>query len=201
MIRPTPRRRFAMLAASCLGVALLLPASPARAAAPEAFFHNFADQLVAIVNGPGDISTKRAALQPVIDRDVDVQTIARFCLGRFWSSASPAQQQKFVAVYHQVLLRNISGHLGDYQGVTYSIDGSTPQGGNVVVKTTINRPNVPPADVGWVVRPGGDPKVLDVLAEGTSLRLQQRDDYASYLSRHGGSVDALISALERQMSG
>jgi phospholipid transport system substrate-binding protein len=180
---------------------MLLPAAPAQAAGAETFLRSFADQLVAIVNGPGDIATKRGALQPVVDRDVDVATIARFCLGRAWAGASPSQQQKFVAVYRQVLMRDISGHLGDYQGVTYSIGGSRAQGDNVVVQTTINRPNVPPADVGWVISAGSAPKVLDVVAEGTSLRLQQRDDYASYLRRHGNNVDALISALQAQLAG
>jgi phospholipid transport system substrate-binding protein len=55
--------------------------------------------------------------------------------------------------------------------------------------------------VQWVVRTDGAPKVLDVVAEGTSLRLTQRQDYASYLTRHGESIDALIAALKRQLNG
>ena len=46
---------------------------------------------------------------------------------------------------------------------------------------------------------GGGPKIVDVVAEGTSLRLTQRDDYASYLARNNDSVQALIDALKRQV--
>jgi phospholipid transport system substrate-binding protein len=37
-----------------------------------------------------------------------------------------------------------------------------------------------------------------VVAEGTSLRLTQRSDYASYLSRNNNNVQALIDAMRQQ---
>ena len=36
------------------------------------------------------------------------------------------------------------------------------------------------------------------MAEGTSLRLTQRQDYASYLSHNNDSIDALINAMRQQ---
>jgi phospholipid transport system substrate-binding protein len=44
----------------------------------------------------------------------------------------------------------------------------------------------------------GTPKIIDVIAEGTSLRLTQRSDYASFLAHNGGNIDALIAALREQ---
>jgi phospholipid transport system substrate-binding protein len=56
--------------------------------------------------------------------------------------------------------------------------------------------------VQWVVdEVDGHPKIVDVVAEGTSLRLTQRSDYGSYLQQHGDSVDALIAAMRRQVGG
>lgn len=190
---------------ACLaGAALISPLAVARAAVPEAdaFLRQFADQLVAVVNGPGDHAAKRAALQPIIDRNVDVPTIARFCLGRFWSSASAAQQERYVTLFHQVLLNNIAGHLGEYRGVTYTMTGTHPQGEDALVGTVMKRPNAPDANVRWVVSAkSGSPKVVDVVAEGTSLRLTQRQDYASYLQQNGNNIDALLAALGRQLNG
>jgi phospholipid transport system substrate-binding protein len=75
-----------------------------------------------------------------------------------------------------------------------------PAEGMVAVDTTVTRPNQAPADVRWVVdEVAGQPKIVDVLAEGTSLRLTQRSDYASYLSRNGNDVQALIDAIRRQL--
>ena len=62
-------------------------------------------------------------------------------------------------------------------------------------------PNNPPTNVQWLVaNPTADPKIIDVIAEGTSLRITQRDDYASFLSQHGGNVDALLEGLRKQAS-
>jgi phospholipid transport system substrate-binding protein len=200
-----PTRRHVTTGLAALAVIVLagMPAAQAQGAPQaEAFVKQFADELVAIVNGPQGSAAKQQALGPVIDRNVDVDAIARFCLGRFWNQATPSQQQTYTALFHHVLLNNISGHLGEYRGVSYTMTGSKPQGDSELVSTVITRPNAPPANVQWVVSAStGQPKVVDVVAEGTSLRLTQRQDYASYLNRHGGSIDALNAALGRQLNG
>ena len=198
---PVTRRVFlaGVAAVALLGVAGLQPAV-AQGGGADAFVKQFADQLVAVVNGPGSTAEKQASLRPLIDNSVDVAAIARFCLGRFWNTATPSQQAAYTQLFHQVLLNNISGHLGEYKGVTYSMTGTRSQGADALVGTVINRPNAPPANVQWVVRMTGEPKVLDVVAEGTSLRLTQRQDYTSYLTRHANNIDALIAALKRQLN-
>ena len=202
--KPVSRRTFLAGAAAAVALIGLMTAAPAfaQASGADSFVKNFADSLVGVVNGPVGASAKQQALAPLIDGSVDVAAIAKFCLGRFWTTATPAQQQAYTQLFHQVLLNNISGHLGEYQGVTFTMTGSHAQGDDTLVGTIINRPNAPPANVQWVVRTSaGTPKVLDVVAEGTSLRLTQRQDYASYLARHGGNIDALIAALKRQLNG
>jgi phospholipid transport system substrate-binding protein len=197
----TRRRLLAFTATVTLAAACRIAPANAQASGANAFIKSFADQLVAIVNGPDGTAQKKAALSPVIDSNVDVARIAKFCLGRFWSTATPAQQSEYTTLFHQVLLNEISGHLGDYRGVTYSMTGDTPQGDSTLVGTVFYRPNAPPANAKWVVdTSGGAPKVVDVIAEGTSMRLTNRNDYASYLSQHGNSIDALIEALKKQLA-
>jgi phospholipid transport system substrate-binding protein len=196
------RRAFLSVSAALYAVTFVgLAPAAAQTGSGQAFVKNFADELIGIVNGPQDAAAKKAALGPIIDRNVDVDTIARFCLGRFWANATAAQHQKYTALFHQVLLNNISGHLGEYQGVSFTMEGEHAQGDDILVGTVINRPNAPAANVQWVISSkSGSPKVVDVVAEGTSLRLTQRQDYASYLSRHNADIDALLAALERQLA-
>jgi phospholipid transport system substrate-binding protein len=197
----TRRRLLAFAAVTALVAACGAGPAYAQSAGANAFIKGFADNLVSIVNGPEPTAQKKAALAPVIDNDVDVARIAHFCLGRFWATATPAQQSEYTQLFHQVLLNEISGHLGDYRGVSYAMTGDTSQGANTLVGTLINRPNAPAVNVKWVVdSSGGAPKVVDVIAEGTSMRLTQRNDYASYLSQHGNSIEALIAALKKQLA-
>ena len=70
-----------------------------------------------------------------------------------------------------------------------------------MVSTVVKRPNNPPTNIQWVVANATtDPKIIDMIAEGTSLRITQRDDYASFLSQHGERIDALLDQMRQQVS-
>ena len=137
----------------------------------------------------------------ILNSDVDVDGIGRFCLGRFWRQATPDQQKRYLELFHQVLVTNITAKLGDYQGVTFTMGRARMQDDEAVVSTTVVRPNNPPTAVDWIIAdPTSAPKIIDVVAEGTSLRLTQRQDYASYLTHNNNNVDALISAMKNQIA-
>jgi phospholipid transport system substrate-binding protein len=200
-------RRF-LLTSTAAAVAMftLLRFAPAAFAQSadqaKAFIQETANQLTAVVNGSAPQPQKRQDLTQVIDHTVDIEDIARFCLGRFWRIASPAQQKEYVDLFHRVLVVNITGKIGDYQGVTASIGSASEREGSFAVSSIVTRPGNAPAKVDWVVSYStGSPKIVDVIAEGTSLRITQRQDYASYLSRNGNNVQALIDAMRRQAAG
>ncbi|MBU6498006.1 MAG: ABC transporter substrate-binding protein [Rhodospirillales bacterium] len=177
-------------------------AAPARAdaAADDArFIEALGKDLVAVVNGPGSTAEKQAALLKLVDAAVDVEGIARFCLGRFWRVATPSQQENYVSLFHRVMQNNITGRLGQYKGVSFTMGRTTPRDGDVGVATVVTQPGQAPADVEWIVATiGGKPQIVDVMAEGTSMRLTQRSDYTSFLSHNNDNVQALIDAMRKQ---
>ncbi len=192
----TRRNTFLLGAAA---VATLVAAPRAWAQDATGFVVNLGNQLAAIVNGPGGYEEKKRRLEPVIEQAVDVDAIGQFCLGLYWRRANPQQQQEFIRLFHTVLMNNIGGKLGQFQGVTFRPTTTTQRDGDSVVGTVIQRPNQQPNNVQWVVSTAtGRPKIIDVQAEGVSLRLTQRNDYSAYISGHGGSVDALLAAMRRQ---
>ena len=70
----------------------------------------------------------------------------------------------------------------------------------MLVNTIIERPNSAPFALDWRVGEiGGHPKVVDVIAEGTSLRLTQRSEYSSVIQQNNGAVSALLVAMKRQI--
>jgi phospholipid transport system substrate-binding protein len=199
------RRSFLALTAASLVPAIWSLGRTARAqSAPQRasdFVRSVGDQLVGVVNGAGPDNQKRAQLTHIIDSAVDVDGVARFCLGRFWHNASAQQQQNYTSLFHQVLVNNITSKLGEYRGVSFVMGRTQMRDDNAVVSTVVNRPNNPPTNVDWIVSsPSGDPKIIDVVAEGTSLRLTQRQDYASYLSHNNDNIDALINAMRQQVA-
>ncbi len=163
---------------------------------------SFGDRLVAVVNGDGSLSGEGAArCARLIDSAVDVDAIARFCLGRFVSAATPQQVAEFTRLFHAVLVDNITTKIGDYRGVTFRMADllrARERGLRGHDRAAAERR---PDNVRWVVSSAsGSPKIVDVVAEGTSLRLTQRSDYSSFLGRNGNSLDSLIAAMRRQVS-
>lgn len=183
--------------------ALLVPlrAGAQSQDAAQAFIEKLARELVGVVNGSGAAAQKQAAFEHLIDRDVDVMAVARFCLGRFWRTATPDQQRDYGALFRAVLVKNITSKVGEYQGVTMTTGKAQPREEDVLVGSVVTRPNNPPNRVDWVVSTtAGTPKIIDVVAEGTSLRLTQRSDYAAFLARNNNNVQALIDAMKTQAS-
>ena len=202
----THRRTFLTLfAAAGLApayvVSLSVTARAQTADKASAFVKATGDKLVAIINGSGSAAEKRAALTKAIDAAVDVDGVGRFCLGRYWHQATPEQQKQYLELFHAVLVNNISAKLGEYTGVHFTMGKSRPQDEEAAVSTTVERPNNPPTDVDWIIsNPNTNPKIIDVIAEGTSLRLTQRSDYASFLAHNAGNIDSLIAAMRQQVS-
>ncbi len=199
MLMTIARRHCFALAAAVISC---MPFAQSHAQDSDAqFVRTLGTDLVDVVNAPGSAQSKRPELQPILDHNIAVDQIALFCLGRYIARATPAQRAEYVSLFHSVLLNSILGHLGGYRGVRFTVGQASSFPDGVHVATTIYRPNEEPAAVDWVINDvGGGPKVIDVVAEGTSLRTTQRGDYLGYLDRHGGDVDTLIAALKRQIA-
>ena len=195
-------RRALVMGSTALVAMLEIPRAWAEdASAAAAFVQNFGSKLVDVVNGPGTLPEKEQRLRPLIDSAVDVDAIAHFCLGRYVTMATPQQVAEFANLFHAVLVNNITSKIGEYRGVTFRMADSSMRGSEAFVGTIVTRPESAPTNVRWVVSTAsGTPKIVDVVAEGTSLRLTQRSDYSSYLSHNGNNLDSLISAMRRQVS-
>jgi phospholipid transport system substrate-binding protein len=196
-------------ATTIIGAAILLaaPPGPVRNAWAQTneqavtFIKSTSDRLVAVVNAGGSADDKRHRLQQVIDQTVDVDDIARFCLGRFWRTATPDQQKQYMLLFRTLMVIQIAGHLGEYQGVQVTMGAARTSADTEIVITTVARPNNPTTQVDWVVSSAsGGPKVVDLLAGGTSMRQTQSADFAAYLAHHQYSIHDLIDGMRLQVA-
>ncbi|MEN0075599.1 MAG: ABC transporter substrate-binding protein [Paracraurococcus sp.] len=166
------------------------------------FIQATGQELVAAINDTrADLATRRQRVAAILRRAVDIDGVGRFILGRWWRQASPQQQQDYLKLFEETLIRNLSARFGEYQGVRFSLGRSQQRTeDDVLVNTIIERPNSAPFALDWRVgEVNGQPKVVDVIAEGTSLRLTQRSEYSAVIQQNNGSVDALLAAMRRQI--
>ena len=168
----------------------------------SAFIQMTGQQLVAAINDQAhDLATRRQRVSAVLRQAVDIDGVGRFIIGRWWRNASPQEQQEYIKLFEETLIRNLSARFGEYQGVRFAL-GRTQQRteDDVLVNTVIERPNSAPFSLDWRVGDiNGQPKIVDVIAEGTSLRLTQRSEYSSVIQRNNGQIAALLQAMRGQI--
>jgi phospholipid transport system substrate-binding protein len=201
---PTRRTAISLVAAAMAGagsIALIPAAWADDLSAARAMIQTTGGRLLSVVNSSAGSAQKQAQLKQLVDDNVDVDGVARFVLGRFWRVATPQQQQEYMQTFRQLLVYAVTGQASTFQGASFSMGSATQQPVGIVVDTTVNVPGKPPATVQWVVQMmNGQPKIIDIIAEGTSLRLTERNDYAGVISQHGGQIQPLIDAMRTQLA-
>ncbi|MBM3523911.1 MAG: ABC transporter substrate-binding protein [Alphaproteobacteria bacterium] len=205
----SPHSRRHALIAGISAFALLLGPAAARAqgadpAAAADFISRTGNDLVALVNREGTpIAERRAAIAAILRRAVDIDGVGRFVIGRYWRVATPAEQREYMQLFEQIIVRNLSVRFGELRGVKYTVNrGMQRTEEDAIVSTTIERPSAAAAVVEWRVSrlENGQLRIVDVIAEGTSLRLTTRSDYAAVVQRNGGKAEGLLAALRRQLA-
>ena len=206
MTRPALATRRRLLGAAALTGGLLAMrrghAQQIDLARATSFIQATGEELVAAINAAGaSVAQRRERVAQILRRAVDVEGVGRFILGRWWRNATAEQQQEYLQLFEQVLIRNLSARFGEFQGVRFSLGRTQARTEeDALVSTIVERPGNPAFGLDWrVAEVGGQPKVVDVIAEGTSLRLTTRSEYSSVVTRNGGSVAALLTAMRQQI--
>jgi len=167
------------------------------------FIQAAGNELVAAINDPRlDLTTRRNRVAAILRRTIDIEGTGRFILGRYVRQASPAEMQEYLRLFDDIIVRNLSARFGEYRGVRFSLGRSQQRTEeDALVNTIIERPNTAAFSLDWRVSEiGGQPKVVDVIAEGTSLRLTTRSEYAAVIQRNGGRVAPLLDAMRNQIA-
>ncbi|MCB8880735.1 ABC transporter substrate-binding protein [Acidisoma cellulosilytica] len=189
----------AMLLAGSLAVSVQARADDVSQA--RELIQSTCSQLLGVINSSQGDAQKQAAMQQLVRGAVDVDGVAHFVLGRYWRVATPAQQQDYMQTFRQLLVYAVTGQASSFQGAKFTMGQAAMRDVGIVVDTDVVVPGKPEAQVQWVVATvGGKPKIIDILAEGTSLRLTERNDYAGVISQHGGQVQPLLDAMHHQLA-
>jgi phospholipid transport system substrate-binding protein len=196
-------RRFVLGAFASLPILASAQSACAQVSqdAAKTFITQSGQQLVAIVNSNAGQAQRADQLRQLVDQIVAVDQVGDYVLGRYRNVVTPDQHNQYLALFHQLLSYNITYQIQAYQGVTFTVNSASTMGNDTIVDTTITRPGQQPADVGWAVdEVGGSPKIVDVIVAGTSLRITERNDYASVVTSNGGQISALLSAMQSQIN-
>ena len=192
-----------MTVAAGLALILLAVTLPAAAVAetPSEFVANLGDNAIRMLVEEGVRPDKRIAnFRVLLLEGFDLPLIGRFVLGVHWRRASPEQRAEYSELFEKFLVQSYAARLGQYGGESLRVKAARSGGEkDTIVTTEIVQPGRPPVAVHWRVRRGeAGYKVVDVIVEGVSMVITQRDEFSSVIRREGGSIEALLSRLRQR---
>jgi ABC-type transporter MlaC component len=146
------------------------------------------------------VARRRAQVSALVARRVETHSISQFVLGPYLRHASKDDRKRFEKALPHYLARQLASELGAFADRTLTVNEVVPTGrpeGDVLVLSRIAGKTGLPLRVDWRVRPTeAGPKLVDVIVEGMSLAVVQRQAFIGELRRNGGKLEKLITRIE-----
>ena len=192
--------------AAALAAPAILTPVPAvaqeKAADPAQFVQQLGDKAIAQLAGQQvPEQEERARFKKLLTDYFDVNAIGKFTVGRaYWGTATPEQQKEFLTLYETQVTNAYAKRFQDYSGEQFKVTNQKKDSdADTLVNSIITRPTGAPVNVQWRIRAGGGTfKVADVVIEGISMAVTDRQQFAAVIQRGGGTIQALIDAMKSQ---
>ncbi|MEM1343614.1 MAG: ABC transporter substrate-binding protein [Pseudomonadota bacterium] len=156
------------------------------------------DEVLALVRAPGASSAKAGQFRAILERRAAMPQIARFAAGVAWREMNERQQSGYTDAFSHFVSTVYAKRFQEYSGEKIEIGRVRDAGRRgLVVESRVNQPGGgAPIAVEWLVsdRPGRI-VVADIVIEGVSLLVTQREEIGAMLDSRGGDVERLISDL------
>jgi len=147
---------------------------------------------------------KEQRFRKLFNENFDVPAIGRFVVGRYWRAASETERDEFLAVFEDAMVQRFLPLLAENSSERFQVGTVTADSRNedmALVDSVITRSQGEPYKVAWRVRESdGSFKILDIVAEGVSMAITYRSEYASVLKNNGGALPPLTEALREKVA-
>lgn len=165
----------------------------------EEFVRSMGNEAIRFLSDPSlTQDQKKNKFKKLLRNSFDMNTIARFAIGKYWRTASKEQQSEYKKLFEAMVVEVYAQRFDEYQGQSLDVRAyrvNSPK--DTIVTSYIVPGEGPEIKVDWRVRyKKGKYKIVDVIIEGVSMSLTQRSDFSSVIQRGGGDVAVLIAHLK-----
>lgn len=172
-------------------------ASALSASDAESFVKSVISDAEAIVKAasPGDKRTDQ--FLTLFRRVAALPEIGRFTMGANWRVMNDGQKAAFLQAFETYAARAYANRVGDYKGQTINVTGSQDLGQRgIVVRSVLKTPGAEDIAIDWLVSDrNGKIQLADIIGEGVSLSINQREQFAAMVEARNGDIDRFIADL------
>jgi len=179
---------------------LILIFSSPVIAGPEQFIRMVGEEAInALTDRNISTQKRKTRFRKILNRTFEVKFIARFALGRYWRRANKNQRSEYIYLFEEFIVQSYANLFKDYSGETFNV--SKVRGISEIdnlVQSEVFLKDGRKVRVSWRVRGSKTFKIVDVMIEGVSMALTQRDEFAAIISQNNGNIEGLLSALRQK---
>ena len=195
------RRLFSLLAAFllCGGLAVVPAASRASDRNATDFVRSLSRDLMTVAHSDRLSSAERdARLRGLLTDGFDLPEVARFVLGRFWTSASAPQRREYLGLFADYLAGTYSrllrqADLSDF--VVTSADKLESE--DILVHTRFDLGGGFPVNWSLRLRAGtAGYRIVDLTSNGVSMAVTYRSEFGALIASRG--FDGLLRSLRQR---
>lgn len=188
-------------------VAAGLPPGPARADefsdGAKKFIEILTSDAISMLTVENISKTERAdRFRRLMNKNFAIKGIAKFVLGRHWRKTTEAEKKEYLRLFEDLLVVTYADRFARYSGEKLMVNNSEVRGkGDALVHTIMIRVDgAKPLKVAWRVRGKvGIYKIVDIMVEGISMVVTQKSEFASFIKKNDGSMEALLSELRKRI--
>jgi phospholipid transport system substrate-binding protein len=126
----------------------------------------------------------------------DVPTIAASVLGPPARTASPAEMRAFASAFQGYMARKYGRRFREFIGGQIAVTGARSTTRYVEVGSRVTIPGEAPFEIAWRVWDrSGQNRFIDILIEGVSLVISERNEIGSMLEARRGDISRLANDL------
>ncbi|MDR3425358.1 MAG: ABC transporter substrate-binding protein [Alphaproteobacteria bacterium] len=215
------REAYLVFALQLIPCALMPVAGWAQATAPTAnaasspeqaqrtpagkFIQDLGNNALGVIKDKSLTQTQRSEKYDNLLRSAfDLKTIGHFVVGRAWDAATPEQRQEYMQLFEKLVVKTYGDRMKFYSGESFRVTSvrSESEKDFMVSSEIVHLGGQQPTRVDWRVRQdNGKLAIIDVIVDGVSQSVTQRQEYASIIERDNGKLDKLLTDMRQRLQG
>ena len=167
---------------------------------PSDLITELVDEASKILSSEDPVESKIIKLNDIAERNVDIEGIGMYTLGKYRKSISEEQKSKYQKLFKSYFLKSFSIRLVDYTDPKINVVSEKKVSDNYTIVNSVLEANKgrPEVKIDWRIytKNPDKPLIRDLMVEGLSLARTQKEEFNSVIQNNDGDIGSLFKVLE-----
>ena len=167
---------------------------------PSDLITELVDEASKILSSEDPVESKIIKLNDIAERNVDIEGIGMYTLGKYRKSISEEQKSKYQKLFKSYFLKSFSSRLVDYTDPKINVVSEKKVSDNYTIVNSVLEANKgrPEVKIDWRIytKNPDKPLIRDLMVEGLSLARTQKEEFNSVIQNNDGNISSLFKVLE-----